>query len=299
MEAVERSIGFVEMDSMILRTIEGWFKSQLQSIASSTTTASSESDALYSLALQHSRSGEYIQGESAARKAVAIRTRIFGELNIETLAAKGVLGMLLRSCCKYEEARCVCVEVVEGRSRVLGPGHSETMTARANLGAVLYEMRRYDEALPILLETTEFCKTAYGISHGNTLSVMNTTALVYEQLKMFDQADAVYSTIEKESQSNLGPSHPASLLVLHNYADFLFNVNRVSEARAKFTECFEGRRRVLGPQHPLTLATKSSLEQCHSMPGGGQKSFFEMRDWDSWFEKQRPYFEKLQHAHKQ
>ena len=85
MDAVEQSVGFDAMDNMLLRTLEGWFKDQLQRIAASaasSTAESAEADALYSLAMQHKHSGDGAQGEAAARKALAIRTRIYGALHI-------------------------------------------------------------------------------------------------------------------------------------------------------------------------------------------------------------------------
>jgi tetratricopeptide (TPR) repeat protein len=282
MDAVERSVGFAATDSMLLRTLEGWFKDQLQRVAdaSSSKSDSEEANALYSLALQHLHSGDFAQGEPAARKAVAIRIRINGTLHIETLAAKGALAMVLRRCRKLEEARCVCVDVVEGRTQLLGADHFETFTAWSNLASCLYDLRKFDEARPILLKVIVFSKRFYGSSHQNTLKVMNTLALVHEDSQMFDDADATYAEIVEESKRSLGLSHPTTLGFLHNYADFLFKRRRHSEAEAMFAQCLEGRQRVLGPQNPSTQDTKQSLEFCRSL-SQGERYFLGMADWDA------------------
>jgi tetratricopeptide (TPR) repeat protein len=283
MAAVEQSVGFAAMDSMLLRTLEGWFKDQLQRIAASASSSKSsevEANALYYLALQHLHSGDFVQGETAARKAVDIRVRYNGALHMETLAAKGALAMLLRRARKLEEARSVCVDVVEGRIQSLGAEHFETFTAWSNLASCLYDLRKYDEARPILLKVIAFSKRFYGPSHQNTLMVMNTLALVQEESQNFDDADATYSEIVEESKRNLGLSHPSTLGFLHNYADFLFKRRRHSEAEAMFAQCLDGRLRVLGPQHPATLDTKQSLEFCRSL-SSGERSFLGMTDWDA------------------
>ena len=165
MNAVQNSVGFAAMDSMLLRTLETWFRDQQRSIAAAaaaSTASTAEANAYYSLAMQHWHTGDAAQGEAAARKALAIRMRFYGPLHIETLAAKGVLGILLRMGKKFQECRQVCVEVVEGRTQTLGANHSETITASSNLAACLYEMGAHHEAHAILLKVVPVLKRDLG-----------------------------------------------------------------------------------------------------------------------------------------
>ena len=90
MNAVQNSVGFAAMDSMLLRTLETWFRDQQRSIAAaaaSSTASTAEADAYYSLAMQHWHTGDAAQGEAAARKALAIRMRFYGPLHIATLVS--------------------------------------------------------------------------------------------------------------------------------------------------------------------------------------------------------------------
>ena len=71
---------------------------------------------------------------------------MLGPEHPETLTSINNLGSVLDSQGKYEEAKAMYQQALEGYQKVLGPKHPDTLASINNLGSVLSSQGKYEEA---------------------------------------------------------------------------------------------------------------------------------------------------------
>ncbi len=85
------------------------------------------------------------EAQKLLTKALDIRRRTSGDLDLETLAIIYDLGSLYIERQRYEDAERLLAEGLEGRRKVLGEGHPETFRTMGALGRLYgkkYQMLR-------------------------------------------------------------------------------------------------------------------------------------------------------------
>jgi tetratricopeptide (TPR) repeat protein len=262
-EGVERDIGFTEMDSTVLRTLERWFQSQLQhasQAAAASEYEADEADALFSLAGLHLNKGTYSAGEEPARRALKIWQRVKGADHKDMMKAKNLLAQLLQFQGKLDEARPLYTELLEVGRRTLGAEDKHTLVYMNNLAALLEAQGHLEEARPLLVDALEGKRRTLGPNHPSTLSSMNSLAALLQEQGHLEEARPLYVDALEGRRRTLGPNHPSTFTSMLNLATLLADVKERDEAAALLRECFEGMQRVLGQHHPHTIMCKEWMD---------------------------------------
>ena len=262
LEGVERVIGFTQMDSTVLRTLEQWFQSQLQGASEAAAASSSDVDeanalTLYSLAKLHFDKGTYSAGEAPARQAVEIWTRLKGA---SMTAFNTLLASLLQKQGKLEEARPLFEENLEVSRRTLGNHHMETLTNMNNLALLLQHQSKLEYARILFEETLQGLRGTLGSSHPLTLTSLGNLAELLRTQGNLGEARSLQEQAVEGQRRALGPNHPDTLRSMWNLATLLQDMKHEAAA-AMLRKCFEGRQRVLGPKHPSTIMCKIYMDE--------------------------------------
>jgi tetratricopeptide (TPR) repeat protein len=267
LEGVERVIGFTQMDSIVLRTLEQWFQSQLQ-VASEAAAASSsaldEANALYSLGRLHFDKGTYSAGEAPARRAVEICASLKGAASLkpqQMTAYKTLLASLLQKQGKLEEARPLFEENLETCRRTLGNAHLETMTNMNNFGSLLQQLGELEHARKLFEESLQGLREKMGSSHPFILILTGNVAEILRAQGKLGEARALHEQSVEGQRKTIGSNHPDTLRSMWNLATLLQDMKEHEAAAALLRECLEGRLRVLGPKHPSTIMCKRYMDE--------------------------------------
>ncbi len=263
LEGVERVIGFTQMDSTVLRTLEQWFQSQLRGASEAAVASFSNEDeanalSLYSLAKLHFDKGTYSEGEAPARRAVEIWARLKGAA---MTAFKTLLASILQKQGKLEEARQLFEENLEVSRRILGNQHLETLTNMNNLAGLLQQQSKLEYSRMLFEEALQGLRGTLGSSHPLSLTGMSSLAELLRTQGNLKEARALQEQAVEGLRRALGSNHPDTLRSLWNLATLLHDMKEHGAAAALLRECFEGRQRVLGPKHPSTLSCKVYMDE--------------------------------------
>lgn len=77
--------------------------------------------------------GLYPQAEALMRRAINIRSRVFGENAQETLQSRAVLAIILDNESRFPEAEKAVRETLAAQQRSLGPEHRDTLDSTLKL----------------------------------------------------------------------------------------------------------------------------------------------------------------------
>lgn len=133
-------------------------------------------DSLSGLSVVLVRTGEYREAETAAREALAVRLRFFGETSNFTGLAYNNLGLVLMESGRLEEAAAMfgrAVEVIKA-SGVANP--DEMIAILANLGNVLVRYGETGQAIEVLRQVMAIAERAFGPGHIRTVLARNNLA---------------------------------------------------------------------------------------------------------------------------
>jgi len=211
--------------------------------------------------------GLYSQAQSLLTDAVAIRRRILGPENPDTLRSMQSLSHVLTQEGQYAEAEKLARQTLEIRSRVLGPEDPDTLVSKSQLASILYNEARYPEAEKLAQEALDAQRRVLGPDNPNTLWSMDMLASVYYDEKRLPEAESLYREGLEIRRRVLGPDHPDTLALMDGYATTLAVENRRDEAEKLLRETLDIRRRVLGPDHRDTLMSMNNLANLLFMEG--------------------------------
>jgi serine/threonine protein kinase len=203
--------------------------------------------------------GLYSQAQPLFAKAIAIRRRVLGPQNPDTLTSMSSLGRTLMRVGRYDEAEKLDRETMDARRHVLGPEHPSTLMSMTNLATILELEGRYAESEKLHRETLELERRVMGPEHQGTVTAMTNLALCLYHEGRYAEAEKLQREALDIERRVLGPEHPDTLHAMHNLAAILFDEGRYTEVEKLFRETLDIRRRVMGPEHPDTLLSMNNL----------------------------------------
>jgi tetratricopeptide (TPR) repeat protein len=206
--------------------------------------------------------GKHAESETLYREVLAVRRRVLGPEDPDTLMTACNLANTLYSQGKRAGADTLYREVLEVQRRVLGPEHPDTLRTAGNLAAALDDQGKHAEAETLHREVLVVRQRVLGPEHPSTMTTAgNLAASLYSQGKYAD-AETMNREVLEVQRRVLGPEHPYTLSTAGNLANVLKNQGKHTEAEKMFHEVLVVQRRVLGPEHPATLWTAEKLEAC-------------------------------------
>jgi non-specific serine/threonine protein kinase/serine/threonine-protein kinase len=207
--------------------------------------------------------GLYPTAERLLRQAVAIRVRLGGDDNEDTLSARHELANVLWHLGRPTDAEPLYDDVVAKRRRLLGPSDRRTLKAQYDLASLYALQKRWPEAEALGRSTIDAQRAALGEHDYDTvLSLGNLSALLWATGRYAESLPLGLETLEK-TRRLLGHDHPETLIAMHNVATTYDRLDRMEEARQLYLETIDVKRRVLGPLHPGTVVTIQRLADLH------------------------------------
>ncbi|KAJ6443016.1 COM1 regulatory protein [Purpureocillium lavendulum] len=231
-------------------------------------------DMVESTVLARAAKGNYMLGriESAKElyeKLLNLRTRFFGEKNVDTLASMGNLATAHRGLGQYKMAEDMFRRTLELSQETLGGRHRVTLHAMNGLGIVLVRLGRYKESEEMHREALRLQREVLGNKDPETLESMDNLGVTLTRLggDHMGEAEELHRQALELRREVLGLTNPQTLSSLSNHATALLNVGRNLQAEARARVALDMRRKVLGDAHPATLETMNNLAVLHHRRG--------------------------------
>jgi non-specific serine/threonine protein kinase/serine/threonine-protein kinase len=195
--------------------------------------------------------------ESSARplleKSVALRRRLLGEHDADTLESLDALATALQDQGKLAEAETDFRAVLAGRRSVLGDADADTLISANNLGLLLQQEGKLKEAETYLREALEGERRTLPPDDLEILTSLNNLGLLLQAQGRPAEAEPFAREVLDKCRRTLGNDHPHTLTAINNLALMLDAQGKITEAESLWREALLTRRRVLGDDHRLTL----------------------------------------------
>jgi non-specific serine/threonine protein kinase/serine/threonine-protein kinase len=203
--------------------------------------------------------GLFSKAESLLSRSAAIRKRVLGAKNPETLRSMKDLAGVLNEESHYPEAEKLSRETVESRRQTLGSEHRDTLESLTQLALILNNEGRFPEAEKLHREVVEVAKRVFGDQDKVTRSAQQNLAIDFAYEGKYQEAEKTFREVLEVDRRTLGPDHPDTLGGINNLAAILQVQHRYPEAEKLYLDLIETKRRVLGPEHPETLLSMGNL----------------------------------------
>lgn len=161
-----------------------------------------------------------------------------------------VLGAILATGGRYEEAEREIRHVLEVRETTLGDRHPDTSTSRVTLGNLLDAQGRHEEAETILLRAIAALERELGARHPEVATSRNALAGVYFGLGRYEDAEAQLRQILDILEATLDPAHPRLAGMRTNLVAVLRAQGQYDDAEAEQRSALLSLERALGAEHP-------------------------------------------------
>ncbi|KAJ3130654.1 Kinesin light chain 3 [Physocladia obscura] len=160
---------------------------------------------------------------------------------------------------KYNEAKEMVVEAIDGFCRLLGPVHPETLGAQLELGNLLIKLENYEECERILSESIEICKKGIGEAHTITdsLEVLLGSCFLYQD-KLAEAEPLLVRSFNFKRQF-IGSMNSNTLVAMNQLSLLYRKMKKFSEAELLMVECVAGFRKTITESHPNTLTSIFNL----------------------------------------
>ena len=202
--------------------------------------------------------------EVHSRRAMTLRSDMFGPLHRDTLESIGVLAQALTSQRKTEEARELCEESYRVTNRELGDSHEDAINAVNRVVEAI--LSAPDPSPEDIARATKLCedvlprsRDALGQGHRHTLTAMKLQADLMTRKGRIDEAQALQSQALTLSRASLGAADPLTLSLARIVGDNQADKRLHYEAAELYKGVLDGQRRTLGIVDDESLNTLRRL----------------------------------------
>jgi tetratricopeptide (TPR) repeat protein len=213
------------------------------------------------------RLGRYPETEDLRRHVLAVRERLLGPEDLDTLSAANSLAGAMLKLGGYAEAESLYRRTLEAHERLCGVYDVRTLMSVAGLGLSLFHLGEYKEAEPCLKRALAASERVLGEEHPSTLTSVNNLALLYERQGRYAEAEPLYQRTLAARERVLGEKHPDTLVSVDNLAGLHESQGRYAEAEPLYRRALTALERVLGEEHPSTLVSVNNLAGLYATQG--------------------------------
>lgn len=175
--------------------------------------------------------GRLAEAEAAAKKAIAIRRRIFKEPSAEVASAVYSLGSIYMSAGRYEEAVAPLREAMVLQERA-APGDAPGLVMRiTGLAAALNEADEKDEAIALARRAVQVASDKLGDSHPYTAGAYNNLGTNLNEAGRYAESIPVLRETLRLRQKSAGEDSPDTAVSLRNLAFALESAGMLDESR--------------------------------------------------------------------
>jgi tetratricopeptide (TPR) repeat protein len=209
----------------------------------------------------------YAQAEAQMKQVVALRRRLFGDNDRQTLMAQNNLGELCRQQGKLVEAESLLRSTLVAQRAALGADDGDVLTAQNNLALVYQDQGKLAEAEPLLRAVYQVRRQTRGPKDPLTILSMSNMASLYQYQGKLAEAEPLLHEVLEFRRGVHAPDHPDVLLSENNLATVYAKQGKVAQAAAMYRRAWESAQRLLGPDHFSTLALQNNLGTLYQRAG--------------------------------
>jgi len=203
--------------------------------------------------------GNYVEGESLSRKALAMRRKLLGEEHADVAASLNELGaFLIQYQGKGAEAEPLFREALAMRRKLLGNEHVDVATSLNNLGYLQGSQGNYPEAERLYREALAMRRKLLGEENPDVANCMDNLARVLRQQGNYSEGERLCRESLGMFRKLLGGEHRIVANGLDSLADQLEGQGNYSEAERLYREALAMRRKLLGEEHHETLSATNA-----------------------------------------
>jgi tetratricopeptide (TPR) repeat protein len=203
------------------------------------------------------RLGQYQKALDQLKKALPIRTRLFGANDALTIKILNLIAEIQNRLGNFNEA-LETARTAEDAARILGPKDDATMTARNEVARDLQALGRMSEAEPILVEQVNTRRQIKGSEHPWTLNAINNLARLQLEEGKFADAEADFRTVASIYRRVL-PNDVGFAISLCNLGRALTETGKLDEARQTLDEAIKECIRIQGADTLYTAVARMNL----------------------------------------
>ncbi|KAJ3280143.1 Kinesin light chain 3 [Borealophlyctis nickersoniae] len=274
-EAIRKTVGFSDLDQMVLSLLSNWMVTTLRSHILLTEKAGDEVDHanwLNSLASLFMDQGRYEDAKPLYVDCLERRRRVLGEDHRDTLTSINNLAVLYTLQGKYEEAEPLHVDCLERRRGMLGEDDPDTLESTNNLAVLYNHQKNFDTAEPLYVDCLERRRRVLGEDHEETLVSISNLGALYTDQEKYGKAEPLYVDCVERKERVLGEDHPGTLLSINNLAGLYMDEGKYDKAEPLYVDCLERRRGLLGEDHPDTITSINNLAMLYENQGKYDKA---------------------------
>ncbi|GLC77361.1 hypothetical protein PLESTF_001924800 [Pleodorina starrii] len=217
--------------------------------------------------------GEYVESEGLAARAVAQYEQLRGRDSVECAAALHLHASCLAGQGRGAEAVPLYREALAVRGAALGPHHKATTATITHLAMQLSMEGQHGEAEAMYRQVLEASQRTFGPSHNLTAQALSNLAGCLHELGKLTEAEALYRRALDVYRDTVGPQHRQVAFTLVGLAAVAREAGADLEAvEGLYREALEVCRTALGPRHPHSQMTLRSLQELLRERGKGQEA---------------------------
>jgi pimeloyl-ACP methyl ester carboxylesterase len=222
-----------------------------------------EADSRQILGLRHEQGrlaierGALGEAERELAEVVAVRTRVLGEKNPDTLASRHKLAKAILLQGRLEAAERQLASIVEDEKHVRGYDHSDTLVVRHSLARAIFRQGRYARGEEMLREILAKRCEIWSPTTPETLSVRE--SLAYCLIRQGKPREG--ETVARDALGEVADRRdsPRAMELRYTLSLALLYQGRVTEARSELEGLVADREQVLGRGHPETRKARGLL----------------------------------------
>ncbi len=212
------------------------------------------------MAVTYTDLGLYPQAQQQEQRAFALRQRVLGQEDADTLDSMQSLAEIYRREGKYDQAEPLLTNLLDIERRLKRETSPQALVAMHTLALIASSGRAdYKRAEALYAALLAVQRRVQGEADPRTLATMNNFAAMLMREGKYAQAEELYKKVADVKRRVMGPEHPSTLTSMNGLGVLYLSEGKYAQAEAQLGAVLEARRRVMGEQHRDTLSTMGML----------------------------------------
>lgn len=220
-------------------------------------------EVIYQLGKLYQMQGRYKDTEKAYTKALEIRTRILGEIHVDTAIVLSALGVLYTNKGLLLEAKSKLQKALEINRQLLGDDSEYVANTLNNLAAINEDLGDFDSAEALYTEAINLYEKFQKADTSYAANVYNNLAILYVKKNQPQKAEELFRKALTMRETIFGTEHPDYVNSLHNLASYYNFVGKYEEAKKLYKKVYRLKLSIYGIEHPDVAATLVGIAELY------------------------------------
>ena len=273
-KAVEASIGFQKLNSLVNEQMRLWFvqqgikgTKQLEESGRDLSQDAEFAKSCYQLGSMLLGFGQLDAALVFFAKALEITTKVLGEVHPLVAMQHNSIAIVLSMQGNHEGALQHYGRALAIRKQTLGEAHADTAQIYNNMANVLVNQGRAKEAMQLYAVAVGIREKVLGEEHADTAQTYNNMAVLFASQGDVEFALKCYGKVLRIRQALFGEEHPDTAQTHNNMGIAYLSEGRHAEAVASFQRALAFHEKVLGEGHPDTATTYNNIALAYQHEG--------------------------------